>query len=123
MYQILVKPLGHFQFSHKQIPPTQNDLINNWFCSDNDESNSEENNLEVDDTSANVDVTELSIILSNSNEINSSDNDDKIWLPDHLTCAAHTLNLIVTTDVNRIVDQSYKQISKPVFEKLYSFWT
>lgn len=96
-----------------------NNLINNWLCSD-DESNSEENILEVDDTSANVDVTELSSILSNPNEFNSFDNEDDIYLTDHLTCSAQSL--IAITDVNKTVDQPYQQISKPVFEKLYSFW-
>lgn len=97
-------------------------LINNWFCSDNEESNSGNNNLEVDDACENVDVTELSTIFSNTNECISSDNDDEICLPDHLACSAHTLSLIATTDVSKIVDHSYKQISKSVFEKLYSFW-
>lgn len=99
-----------------------NNLINNWFYSDNDESNSEENNLEVDDACENVDVTELSTIFSNTNEFISPDNDDEICLPDHLTCSAHTLNLIATTDVSKITDHSYKQISRSAFEKLYSFW-
>jgi len=98
---------------------SSNNSINNWFVSDNDDSSSEENNLEVDNTCENVDITELSTIFSNPNVINSSDNDDEICLPDHLTCSAHTLSLIATTDVNKIEDHSYNQISKPVFEKLY----
>lgn len=116
------KAFRTFSIQPQANSSNSNSLINNWFCSDNDEYSSEENNLEVDDTCENVDVTELSTIFSSPNEFNSSDNEDEVCLPDHLTCSAHTLSLIATTDVIKIEDHSYKQISKSVFEKLYSFW-
>jgi len=42
-------------------------------------------------------------------------------LPDHLTCCAHSLNLIATTDVSKITDKNYINISKQAFSKLVSF--
>lgn len=54
-------------------------------------------------------------------ESNSSDCTN-FSLPDHLTCCAHTLNLIATTDVAKITDKNYINISKQVFSKLNSFW-
>lgn len=76
---------------------------------------------EVDDTNSNVDVVELSNIFLDSNEL-VNEYDDDISLPEHLTCAAHTLSLIATSDISKISDISYKKISKSVFEKLQSFW-
>ncbi|KAL5245976.1 hypothetical protein ACI65C_013384 [Semiaphis heraclei] len=116
------KAFRTFSIQPQSNSSNSNNLTNNWFCSDNDESSNEENNFEVDETCENIDITELSTIFSNPDVIYSSDNEDEICLPDHLTCSAHTLSLIATTDVNKIEDHSYKQISKPVFEKLYSFW-
>jgi len=43
-------------------------------------------------------------------------------LPSHLTCSAHTLNLIASVDTAKIVDQIYNSISKITFKKLSSFW-
>jgi len=43
-------------------------------------------------------------------------------LPNHLTCCAHSLNLIATTDVEKITDKNYVSISKLAFSKLGSFW-
>lgn len=45
-----------------------------------------------------------------------------ICLPEHMTCTAHTLNLIATADTSKIFDISYNKISKASFKKLNSFW-
>lgn len=97
---------------------------NKWFDSNNEESNTEksESDDEVDDTSEHVKVVDVSTIHSNFFKSNSSDFEDDICLPNHLTCSAHTLNLIATSDVAKIVDPSYNTISKSVFGKLNSFW-
>jgi len=39
-----------------------------------------------------------------------------------MTCSAHTLNLVATTDTTKITDLNYKKISKSAFGKLSSFW-
>lgn len=41
-----------------------------------------------------------------------------ISLPNHITCSAHTLNLIASVDTTKIVDQAYNSISKNTFKKL-----
>jgi len=40
-----------------------------------------------------------------------------IPLPNHITCSAHTLNLISTADNAKIVDQAYNSISKITLKK------
>jgi len=62
-----------------------------------------------------VDVGHL-LYKSNSSDCTNFD------LPDHLTCCAHTLNLMATIDVAKITDENYINISKQVFSKLSSFW-
>jgi len=43
-------------------------------------------------------------------------------LPEHMTCTAHTLNLIATIDTSKISNSSYNKISTATFKKLNSFW-
>ncbi|XP_071575085.1 uncharacterized protein [Temnothorax nylanderi] len=51
---------------------------------------------------------------------------NEIILPPHLTCCSHTLNLIVTTDCKKILDQqnnsTLKKIYRSTFAKLNAFW-
>ncbi|KAL4153366.1 hypothetical protein QTP88_001199 [Uroleucon formosanum] len=74
-----------------------------------------ENNLSSPIDMEYVDVGQLLYESNSSGCTNFS-------LPDHLTCCAHTLNLIATTDVAKITDTNYINISKKVFSKLSSFW-
>jgi hypothetical protein len=55
-------------------------------------------------------------------ESNEHSEDISKCLPDHMKCCTHTLNLIATTDIAKITDRSYLQISKATFEKLFKFW-
>jgi len=57
-----------------------------------------------------------------SDVFDSNDYEDDITLPNHLTCSAHTLSLIATSDVAKIGDILYSNISKSVFAKLNLFW-
>ncbi|KAL5233890.1 hypothetical protein ACI65C_001300 [Semiaphis heraclei] len=84
---------------------------------DSDVSNSDcENNT-------NVEYTNVGDLLLESNNLSNPDsNYDNICLPNHLTCCAHTLNLIATTDIGKIDDKNYLKISKITFNKLNSFW-
>lgn len=78
--------------------------------------------LMIHDTSENVKIVDVSTIHSNFFKLNSDDFEDDICLPNHLTCSAHTLNLIATSDVAKIEDPLYNTISKSVFGKLNLFW-
>lgn len=95
---------------------------NDWFKSSDDESNVEisDSGSEVDN--ADVEIVEISTLFSNSENIECNDDDDDFCLPEHLTCTAHTLSLIATSDVAKISDSTYQKISKSVFVKLNAFW-
>jgi len=43
-------------------------------------------------------------------------------LPNRITCAVHTLNLIATIDTTNITEQKYRTISISTFGKINSFW-
>lgn len=97
----------------------------NWFNGTSDESSiSEKSDTddEVDDTSAEVEVVDVTKLISDFTVSNSNDFEDDITLPNHLTCSAHTLSLIATTDVAKIGGKSYNNISKAIFAKLNLFW-
>jgi len=75
------------------------------------------------DNNTNVEYTNVGDLLSESNNLSNPDSDyDNICLPNHLTCCAHTLNLIATIDIGKIDDKNYLKISKITFNKLNSFW-
>lgn len=79
----------------------------NWFNGTSDESSSGEKSDtddEVDDTSAEVEVVDVTELISDFMVTNSNDFEDDITLPNHLTCSAHTLSLIATTDMAKIGD-------------------
>jgi len=43
-------------------------------------------------------------------------------LPPHITCCAHSINLIATNDISTVEDNKYSKISESTFQKLSSFW-
>jgi len=47
---------------------------------------------------------------------------DNFSLPLHITCCAHSLNLIATRDIFSIDDSKYNKMSESSFQKLQSFW-
>lgn len=48
---------------------------------------------------------------------------DEPDLPSHYRCAAHTLNLIATTDADRAeLDSAYKKLSRSTFAKCQALW-
>jgi hypothetical protein len=77
--------------------------LSNWFSSSN--SSDDESNMVDSDSDSDVDnakISDFSNVFSRSeNNINYNDDDDdnNISLPEHLTCAAHTLSLIATSDI------------------------
>lgn len=73
---------------------------------------------DVNDSNLEFDVVDLSSLMLNHKETITN----TMSLPSHLTCSAHTLNLIASVDTAKIVDQAYNSISKITFKKLSSFW-
>lgn len=68
-----------------------------------------------------IDVGKLFINLKQE-QLNLLDTDHSFYFPQHLKCCAHTLNLIATTDIAKIIDTNYLHLSESTFKKLYSFW-
>lgn len=84
--------------------------LSNWFSSSN--SSDDESNMVDSDSDSDVDdvkITDLSNVFSRSENsvYNDDDDDNDISLPEHLTCAAHTLSLIATSDNAKISDPHY----------------
>lgn len=77
-----------------------------------------ENEFESDD----IEIINMSNILSNQGSNLDENEDFDIILSNHMTCSAHTLNLVATTDTTKIIDPAYKKISRSTFGKLSSFW-
>lgn len=92
-----------------------------WFNTSDDESNVERSDSDGEFDNADVEVIDISTLFSNSTDCESNDDDD-FCLPEHLTCTAHTLSLIATSDVAKISDTTYNKISRSVFTKLNAFW-
>lgn len=87
----------------------------NEYSSDSDNSDLEIDSMEI------MDVEELFINLEQE-QPDLHDTDHSFYLPQHLKCCAHTLNLIATTDIAKITDTNYLQLSESTFKKLHSFW-
>lgn len=68
---------------------------------DSDYSNSDSEN----NNSGNVEYISVSDVLSESNNLTNPEYNYSC-LPNHLTCCAHTLNLIATTDISKISDKN-----------------
>jgi len=100
-------------FSSQSVVPTYSnsskhgDLERNWF----DDSCSDNSDEEVE-----IEVITMDSILSSDNSSNEYN------LPEHMTCTAHTLNLIATIDTSKISNSTYNKISTATFKKLNSFW-
>lgn len=72
-----------------------------------------------DDDDYTVESADVDAILSCDNSIESS------FLPKHMRCASHTLNLVATTDFVRLVaDESYgcKRLVRSAFAKCSKLW-
>lgn len=55
-------------------------------------------------------------------DIQEQENDNRYYLPNYITCVAHSLNLISTTDIFKIADETYVSLSTKTFNKLQAFW-
>jgi len=86
--------------------------------SDSDDNITISSDDDVNSSNLEFDVVDLSSLILNYEETITN----TISLPSHITCSAHTLNLIASVDTAKIVDQAYISISKSTFKKLSSFW-
>jgi len=86
--------------------------------SDSDDNITISSDDDVNSSNLEFDVVDLSSLILNYKETITN----TISLPSHITCSAHTLNLIASVDTAKIVDQAYNSISKSTFKKLSSFW-
>jgi len=78
---------------------------------------------EPDDIIDIVNVSDILTIASNNYNEYSEDNDDlDIILSNHITCSAHTLNLVATIDTSKITNNKYKMLSRSAFGKMTAFW-
>ncbi|KAE9530032.1 hypothetical protein AGLY_011494 [Aphis glycines] len=99
-------------FSSQSVVPTysnsskHSDLERNWY----DDSCSDNSDEEVE-----IEVIAMDSILSSVNYSN------EYSLPEHMTCTAHTLNLIATIDTSKISNSSYNKISTATFKKTKFF--
>ncbi|KAL4131098.1 hypothetical protein QTP88_008447 [Uroleucon formosanum] len=79
---------------------------------DSDNSDFEINSMEI------MDVEKFFINLEQK-QLDLHDTDHSFYLPQHLKCCAHTLNLIATIDITKkITDTTYLQLSESTFKKL-----
>lgn len=108
-------------FSSQYIDTTNNTKnVNdpNYLGIISNDSDSDNEIINNSDSENDSDIPSLEII-----DFSSLDFDpNSIFLPRHITCAAHSLNLIATTDISKIEQDAYNKISKAVFKKLFSFW-
>ncbi|KAL4153741.1 hypothetical protein QTP88_001574 [Uroleucon formosanum] len=64
-----------------------------------------------------VNVSDILTIASNNyNEYSEDNNDLDMILSNHITCSAHTLNLVATIDTSKITNNQYKMLSRSAFE-------
>lgn len=77
---------------------------------DNDFSNSDSESISFNNID-NLEYIDVGFVLSESNNINNPEYNN-VCLPNNMTCCAHTLNLIATTDISKITDKNYLKISK-----------
>ncbi|KAE9542476.1 hypothetical protein AGLY_003337 [Aphis glycines] len=54
----------------------------------------------------NIERIDVSSIYCNQ-DVQEQENDNSYYLPNHITCVAHSLNLIATTDIPKIADETY----------------
>lgn len=104
-----------FKTFSKSVKPPQSTTLSIGDLNE-DVSPFEDSDVETE----NFTVVDVDKIFTNSECQNV---DDTYCLPSHMRCCAHTLNLIATTDISKINNTSYNNISESTFQKLFSFWT
>ncbi|XP_060872601.1 uncharacterized protein LOC132946572 [Metopolophium dirhodum] len=83
---------------------------------DHDSESDNENNY------PDIERINVGSVLTNYYKTNEHKNYNHFCLPQHMTCIAHSLNLIATTDISKISDENYNRLSKTTFNKVQAFW-
>lgn len=63
----------------------------------------------------------VSSVFYNQEVHQDQEHDDSYCLPKHITCVANSLNLITTTDISKISDETYISLYTKTFNKLQAF--
>jgi len=106
------------KFSKALPSEFQSDSTTAGNFNENDDVSS--SNGETDDECSNLDIVNVNTVLTNPERLQT--NNDSIFLPPHITCCAHSLNLIATNDISTVEDNKFSKISESTFQKLSSFW-
>jgi len=86
-----------------------------------DENSSESSNFDSGSDCSDLDTERVN--LNNLLNVESNlGNNGSFFLPQHMLCCAHTLNLIAANDISKISINDYNKISKSTFNKLSNFW-
>ncbi|XP_029347746.1 uncharacterized protein LOC115034586, partial [Acyrthosiphon pisum] len=86
-----------------------------------DEESSESSNFDSGSDCSDLDAERVN--LNNLlNEESNLGNNGSFFLPQHMLCCAHTLNLIAANDISKISNNDYNKMSKSTFNKLSNFW-
>ncbi|KAL5239092.1 hypothetical protein ACI65C_006502 [Semiaphis heraclei] len=98
----------------------------NHEASTSDLGNFGENSSESSNFDSGSDCSDLDserVNLNNLLNVESNiGNNGSFFLPQHMLCCAHTLNLIAANDISKISNNDYNKISKSTFNKLSNFW-
>lgn len=67
---------------------------------------------------------EKTVQFADINEFSNPHEDEQYYLPKRFSCASHTLSLLGTTDVNKIIKSNrvYRKIHSSVFKKCSALW-
>lgn len=86
-----------------------------------DENSSESSNFDSESDCSDLDSERVNLNNLLNLESNLANN-GSFFLPQHMLCCAHTLNLIAASDISKISNHDYNKISKSTFNKLTHFW-
>ncbi|KAE9536961.1 hypothetical protein AGLY_006768 [Aphis glycines] len=113
-------------FSNNVLEHSNEYDIGNFTIDDSDTECAIDYNHDSDSDNENncPDIERINVgsVLINYYNTNEHRNYNNFCLPKHMTCVAHSLNLIATTDISKISDDNYNRLSKTTFNKLQAFW-
>lgn len=98
--------------STKEMEGEEDDIEN---LSEDEKEETEDDDEYLDEDISFVPITEtLKLVPENR--------DEYFLLPTHRRCASHTLNLVATSDVQKITDRTFNNLLKTTEEKLKTIW-
>jgi len=113
-------------FSNNVLEDSNEYDVGNFTIDDSDTECAIDYNHDSDSDNENncPDIERINVgsVLTNYYNTNEHRNYNNFCLPKHMTCVAHSLNLIATTDISKISDDNYNRLSKTTFNKLRALW-